>query len=157
MIVSRRELLTLGATAALAVACKTPGSSEDGLAPDALARLMSPATLAGKLDDVKAGKVLVLQVGPKVLFTKSRIPGAQWVGVGSSRSGYEAFADCLAKAPADVEIVAYCGCCAVADCPNIRPASRAIRESKRTNAWLLDLPTNFATDWERKGYPVEKG
>jgi hypothetical protein len=151
-MVGRRRFLGLSATAVLLAACKTPDASSD-----ALAQLMAPATLVGKLDDVKAGKVLVLQVGPKVLFTKARIPGAEYVGEGSSQSGYDAFAARLAKAPPDVEVVAYCGCCAVADCPNIRPASRAIRESKRTNAWVLDLPTNFATDWERKGHPVEKG
>jgi len=163
-MIGRRSFLGFAA-AVLAAACdkgKAPSSSSSSSAvstedDDALGALMAPATLAGRLEEVKAGKVLVLHVGPKVLWKKSRIPGSEWVGEGSSSSGYDAFAARLAKVPPEVEVVAYCGCCAVEDCPNVRPASRAIRESKRAKAYLLDLPTNFGTDWERKGLPVERG
>ena len=153
-MIGRRSFIGLGASVVALAACKAPGASS--AEPDEPGPLMAPATLAGKLDGVKTGKLLVLQVGPKALFSKSHIPGAQWIGEGSSESGYQAFAERLAKTPADVEIVAYCGCCAVADCPNIRPASRAIRESKRANAWVLDLPVNYATNWEKKGFPTER-
>jgi hypothetical protein len=57
----------------------------------------------------------------------------------------------LAKSSA---IVIYCGCCPMKDCPNIRPAYRTLKELGFNNLRVLDLPTNFHTDWVLKGYSV---
>jgi hypothetical protein len=40
------------------------------------------------------------------------------------------------------------------DCPNIRPAYRALGELGFNNLRVLDLPMNFHTDWVLRGYPV---
>jgi hypothetical protein len=40
-------------------------------------------------------------------------------------------------------------------CPNVRPAYSTLKESGYTNVSVLDLPVNFHSDWEEKGYPVE--
>lgn len=149
MISRRLFLQSLVATGALA-ACKP--SDERALGPS-----MAPSTLAARLDDVKSGKVQVLHVGPEAVFRRGRVPGARWIGEAGEGDGYAALMSALKTAPADTEVVLYCGCCAVRDCPNVRPASRALREAGRGAAFVLDLPTNFKTDWENKGYAVERG
>jgi hypothetical protein len=40
-------------------------------------------------------------------------------------------------------------------CPNLRPAYQALKKLGFTQIRVLDLPTNFHTDWAEKGYPVE--
>lgn len=117
---------------------------------------MAPAALAGRLADVAAGKIAVLYVGPDELFGRGHVPGAKNIGAVSSSEGKKALDKALAETPADTEIVVYCGCCPVRNCPNVRPASRAIRASGRKNAHVLDLPTRFTTDWSDKGYKVER-
>lgn len=156
-MISRRLLLqSLVASAALA-ACQKSNSSAAGGGESAIGPSMAPADLAVRLDDVKSGKVQVLHVGPEAVFKRGRIPGARWIGEAGEDDGYAAMVAAMKAAPADAEIVLYCGCCAVRDCPNIRPASRAVRETGRTRTFVLDLPTNFKTDWENKGYATVRG
>lgn len=118
---------------------------------------LPPAELAARIDDVKAGKIAVLYVGPEALFRRGRVPGARSVGEAGSPEGRRALSAELARLPAETEVVVYCGCCPLANCPNVRPASAALRAAGRANARVLDLPTRFATDWADKGYPVERG
>jgi hypothetical protein len=119
--------------------------------------LLAPASLAGRLDDVKSGKIAVLYIGPDMLFSRGHVPGARQIGEASSADGRRLFNAALAQISKDTEIVVYCGCCAVRDCPNVRPASAALCALGHPNAHVLDLPSRFATDWADKGYPVERG
>jgi len=150
----RRRFLA-GVTAALcAGACRSPsGAASD----ETIGPLLAPAALAARLDDVRAGKIVVLYVGPSVPFRRGRVPGARNVGEAGTDEGRRALTEALAQIPQETEIVLYCGCCPYRVCPNVRPASAALRELGRENAKLLDLPTRFADDWEDKGYPVEQG
>ena len=125
-------------------------------AEETIGPLLSPSVLSARLDDVKSGKVIVLYVGPDTLFGRGHVPGARNVGAIDSDEGRRALSDVLAKVPAENEIVLYCGCCPVKSCPNVRPASAALRALGRPNAHVLDLPTRFATDWIDKGYPVDR-
>ena len=164
MISRRLFIQTLVATATLAACQKnepTGGTDyTDNTSPPAnntIGPYMAPAVLAGRLADVKSGKVQLLHVGPEAVFHRGRIPGARWIGEAGEADGYAALIDAMKKAPADSEIVLYCGCCAVRDCPNVRPASRALREAGHPKTFVLDLPTNFKTDWENKGYETLRG
>jgi hypothetical protein len=118
--------------------------------------LIAPAALAARIGDIKAGTITVLYVGPAELFGRGHVPGARQLGAIDSDEGRRALSDALAKIPAETEIVLYCGCCPVKNCPNVRPASAALRRLGRPDAHVLDLPTRFATDWADKGYPVER-
>jgi len=118
--------------------------------------LLSPSSLVARLDEVKSGKVVVLYVGPDALFGRGHVPGARNIGAIDTDAGRRALSEVLAKVPAGNELVLYCGCCPVRSCPNVRPASAALRALGRPNAHVLDLPTRFATDWADKGYPVER-
>ncbi len=120
-----------------------------------LAPLLPPADLAARLSDIKAGKIAVLHIGPKLLFQRERIPGSRWVGETGTSEGLAALEAAVNAIPAEVEVVAYCGCCPVANCPNVFPARQAL--GKRARATVLDLPSNFRTDWAKKGYAIEQG
>lgn len=144
---NRRDF-ALGALSTFWLGCR----SNDG----PVGPLVTPADLAARVEQIKAGKIAVLYVGPEVLFRRGHVPGAQNVGEAGTQEGHEALLAALARVPKDTEVVLYCGCCPVRSCPNVRPASAAIRASGRANARVLDLPTRFATDWADKGYPVER-
>jgi len=149
----RRDLLTGALTVALAgIGCKSGADGDD----DSIGPTMSPAALSGRLADVASGKIAVLYVGPDELFARGHVPGAKNIGAVSSSVGKKALDRALAETPPGTEIVVYCGCCPVRNCPNVRPASRAIRASGRKNAHVLDLPTRFSTDWSDKGFEVER-
>lgn len=102
-------------------------------------------------------KPLVVQVGIIHLFRLGHIPGAQYAGPASTPEGIAALKKLVANVPHSREVVFYCGCCPMPDCPNIRPAYQALREMGFKQIRLLDLPTNFTQDWQMKGLPVEKG
>jgi hypothetical protein len=75
-----------------------------------------------------------------------------------SKCGRPTFAGCGAHVEQvlrDVPRADRCRCRRV--CPNVRPASAALRALGRPNASVLDLPTRFADDWADNGYPVERG
>jgi rhodanese-related sulfurtransferase len=119
--------------------------------------MIAPAELAQRMDDIKAGRIAVLYVGPEQLFRQARIPGARLLPETGTDEGYGALVRAIESTPKDTEIVVYCGCCPYRSCQNVRPASKALKASGRTDAKYLDLPTNFKTDWTKKGYPVERG
>lgn len=118
--------------------------------------MMKPADLAKRLNDVKSGKISVLYVGPEILFEHGHVPGALRLPEAGTDAGYQALVKAIAKTPKDVELVVYCGCCPYRSCPNVRPANEALHASGRKNFHLLDLPTNYKTDWKDKGYPSER-
>jgi thiosulfate/3-mercaptopyruvate sulfurtransferase len=151
MPITPRRNFVLGALGlSLAAACRAGAASSETIGP-----LLQPAALAARLDDVKSGKIAVLYVGPDLLFGLGHVPGARKVGAAGDDDGARALSAALAAVPAETEIVLYCGCCPVSSCPNVRPASAALRKLGRTRAYVLDLPTKFATDWVDRGYPVE--
>lgn len=155
----RRSFLLLSTSAAVGVlsACRKGEPGGDGSeTTEAIGPSMTPAALAARLPEVAAGGIAVFYVGPGALFARGHVPGARNVGEMGTSEGRRALEAAVAKLPPEVEIVLYCGCCPVKNCPNVRPASAFIRASGRKNASVLDLPTRFAADWADKGYPVEK-
>ncbi len=147
--------------AAVAAACSRhphPSGEQTGTtaAPVKLGPMLPPAELVQHLDDVKAGRTVVFHVGPEILFQHAHVPGARHVGEAGTDAGYQALVHAIAATPKDKKIVVYCGCCPYRNCPNVRPANKALHASGHKDFALLDLPENFRTDWEQKGYPVEK-
>jgi thiosulfate/3-mercaptopyruvate sulfurtransferase len=119
--------------------------------------LMTPAQLNSQLSAVKAGKVVLIHVGFRVLYNQGHIPGSQYAGPGARPEGLVALKELVEKLPRSREIVIYCGCCPWGDCPNIRPAFRALKQMGFSNLKVLDIPTRLGTDWAAKGYPLTKG
>jgi len=161
---SRRGFLSGTALGSLALfACeRTPDSSAAGASqgsapanPD-IGPLIAADALATRIDEARAGKIAVFHVGPSMLFPRGHVPGSRHVGESGTDEGYASLVAALKALPKDTEVVVYCGCCPVRDCPNIRPASKAIREVNSLKGKVLDLPTNFNSDWVKKGYAVDK-
>ena len=100
---------------------------------------------------------LLLHIGVAFLFKSGHIPRSTYVGQASKAEGIENLKKAVQEVPRNREIVLYCGCCPWKDCPNIRPAFKAVRELRFTNVKLLYLPNSFAQDWVEKGLRVEKG
>jgi rhodanese-related sulfurtransferase len=106
--------------------------------------------LAKKLNDPKAVKPIVYNVGPV-----DQIKSAIKVGAVSTDEGFAKFKTEVAKVAKDKEIVVYCGCCSSQNCPNIRPAIKYLIDNGYKKAKVLDIPTGIKEDWVQKGYPVE--
>jgi thiosulfate/3-mercaptopyruvate sulfurtransferase len=117
--------------------------------------IVEPDALAKELTG--GNKPTVVCVGPHVLFEGSHIPGALFHGATSTTEGMDDFKKWAKDVPKDANIVLYCGCCPLTQCPNVRPALTALRQMGFTKVRALKLPTDFKTDWIDKGLPVEKG
>jgi thiosulfate/3-mercaptopyruvate sulfurtransferase len=126
-----------------------------GLFAQASGDLVEPADVAARLKSDR--KPAIFYVGYPVLYRGNHIPGAIFAGPGSKPEGIDALKRAVSKLPKNSEIVLYCGCCPWAQCPNIRPAFRALKGLGYSRVKVIEMPTSFAVDWIHKGYPVEKG
>jgi thiosulfate/3-mercaptopyruvate sulfurtransferase len=117
---------------------------------------IDPKDLAAELQ-TNTSKPALIHVGFAVMYRGKHIPESIYAGPARSPEGIAALKKAVANMPKDREIVVYCGCCPYEMCPNIRPALAALREMGFTHVKALMIPTNFATDWINRGYPVEEG
>ena len=117
-------------------------------------KLIEPADLAHRLAGPGPHPVIISVVFP-VLFRQRHIRSAILAGPASKPEGMTALRAVTAKLSKNEDIVIYCGCCPMVDCPNIRPAFRELRTLGYRNVKVLDLPSNFHSDWSAKDYPVE--
>jgi rhodanese-related sulfurtransferase len=116
---------------------------------------IEPAELAKEL--AGNNKPIIVCVGPHALYEGAHIPGASFHGAASSSDGLDDLKKWAKDIPKTSNIVLYCGCCPLTQCPNVRPALQAMRAMGFTNVQVLRLATDFNTDWITKNYPVEKG
>ena len=121
--------------------------------PWAKSEILDPAPFAQELQSGKTPTIL--SVAFPVLYRSRHILRAIDAGPGNKPEGIELLKKAVAPLPKDADIVVYCGCCPMAHCPNIRPAYSTLKDLGFTNIQVLNLPTNFHTDWTARGYPVE--
>ncbi len=112
--------------------------------------LIAPATLAALINNPKATRPIIFNIG-----VVENIKGAKHIGKASDKNNLERFRKALSLIPKNNSIVVYCGCCPFDRCPNIRPAFEMLKAQGFTNCKLLNLPTNIKVDWIDKGYPIE--
>ena len=120
-------------------------------------QLLNPDELVKILQAPQREKPLVIQVGFHVLYQQAHIPGSEYVGPASSESGLQRLRKRVAPLPRNKFIVIYCGCCPWDHCPNVKPASDALRAMGFTNVKVLYIADNFGANWVDKGYPTSKG
>lgn len=125
-----------------------PWTSRETLQPDAAVKALN--TPVGKTP-------VVFHVGFHTLFQNGHIPGSKYVGAGSTLEGINKLRAELKNLPRDREIIVYCGCCPLVNCPNLKPVFRVIKEMGFKNAKVILIQDNFKKDWIEKGFPVEKG
>jgi thiosulfate/3-mercaptopyruvate sulfurtransferase len=120
-------------------------------------QLISPEALNKQLGERKGEKPVIIHVGFRALYVQGHIPGALYSGPASKPQGLAALKQQTRGLPRHKEIILYCGCCPMRECPNIRPAFKALKELGLTRISVVSLPTSFAVDWAGRGYPAEKG
>lgn len=152
-----KRLLSL--TAIVVLALTTLASAQSALPsndPIPQSHLITPADLAQSLQTAKQ-KPLILNVGPRSMFSQAHIPGAEFMGAGSSDAGQQKLRERVKSLPKNAAIVIYCGCCPWGHCPNMHPAYQFLHSLGFTNVKAVYIANDFGTDWVNKGYPVARG
>jgi 3-mercaptopyruvate sulfurtransferase SseA len=147
----------LGSALVLAILASAALNAADSTRPWTPSDLLAAAQLNSQLSAVKAGKIVLIQVGFLTMYKMGHIPGSEYAGAASKAEGLAALKKLVANLPRNQEIIIYCGCCPWDDCPNIRPAYRALKEMGFSNLKVLDIPERLGTDWTARGFPIVKG
>jgi thiosulfate/3-mercaptopyruvate sulfurtransferase len=143
----------LRAAAALPLSAPRIWSNEPGSDPWLPQQLLEPAAVAGM---IRSGdRFLLVCVGFPFLYRQKHIAHAVLAGPGNKPEGIAALQQVVSTTPKGGTIVLYCGCCPMPQCPNLRPAFSALAQAGYSHVRVLNLPTNFRTDWALKGYPAE--
>jgi rhodanese-related sulfurtransferase len=118
---------------------------------------VKPADLVAELANASgADKPTVVCTAPPFLYRAGHVPGAILHGPMTSPSVINELTAWAQPLPRSSNIVIYCGCCPMEQCPNIRPAYKVLKDLGFTRVRVLVLSDNFATDWVSRGYPIEK-
>jgi thiosulfate/3-mercaptopyruvate sulfurtransferase len=118
---------------------------------------ITPQALVRIMQSNQRSKLLILNVGPRVLYAQAHIEGAEFIGPGSDPRGIELLRERVKSLPKNKEIVLYCGCCPWDRCPNIHPAYAALKKLGFTNMKVLYIANNIGSDWVNMGYPTTRG
>lgn len=113
-------------------------------------QVIKPADLAKTLNDPNAKKPHIINIGPM-----GNIKGAVTAGAWESPEGQAKFKAQVVNYKKTDEIVVYCGCCSMANCPNIRGAFKYLVDSGYKNPRVLGIETGLTEDWSGKGYPMK--
>lgn len=125
--------------------------------PWSSSQTLRPADLAGELAEKNGTPPVMVYVGFRTLFAGGHISGASFHGTASSEQGLGEMKRWADGLPRSTNLVIYCGCCPFEKCPNVRPAFRTLSGMGFKKLRVLILPTNLATDWVGKGYPLQTG
>jgi hypothetical protein len=120
-----------------------------------VAQVLHPEDLARTLKNQPGTPPKVFNVGFAVLYNSKHIPGSVYAGPGSKDEGLTDLKRAVAAIPKDGQMVLYCGCWPMDRCPNLRPAFKLLRDLGFKQIKVVEIPTNFNTDWIEKGFPVE--
>jgi hypothetical protein len=152
------SLTMLFALALAAVPVRTiQGDERKSADPWPSSQTMQPSQLAKMLTDKYLSVPTVVFVGFRSLYIGGHVPDASFHGTASTEQGLAELKAWAAALPRSTDLVIYCGCCPFDKCPNIRPAYTALSNMGFKKLSVLVIPTNFATDWVDKGYPMQKG
>jgi len=100
-------------------------------------------------------KIVVVQVGPNLLYRGHHIPGSLFGGPAGKPEGLELLKTVVKDVPRDTDLYIYCGCCPWEKCPNINPAIALLKKMGFDKVKAMYSGTNFKTDWIDQGFPVE--
>src|SRR5574338_906627 len=122
-----------------------------GQAPDPTASAqITPQALVRLMQSNQRSKLLILNVGPRILYAQAHIEGAEFIGPGSDPRAIEVLKNRLKNEPKARQIVIYCGCCPWDRCPNVHPAFAELKKLGFTNVKVLYIANNIGMDWVDK-------
>ena len=113
-------------------------------------QIMQPEELVKLMNNKNVEQPLILNIG-----FAGNIKNATEVGASSEADGINKLKTKLRTVAKNKLIVFYCGCCPYKNCPNIRPAFKALKDMGFSNFKLLDLPENLKIDWINKNFPMQ--
>jgi thiosulfate/3-mercaptopyruvate sulfurtransferase len=119
--------------------------------------LIEPQQLSSMLSQPKGQRPVIIYVGFDFMYQAGHIPGALYFGAAREPTGVAKLSKWARGLRPNQPVVMYCGCCPWTECPNVRPAYRALRDAGLTRLKVLYLPDSFLRDWVDKGFPVEEG
>jgi len=118
---------------------------------------VTPADFAKELASASGpDRPVVVCTAPPFLYRVGRIPGAVLHGPASSPEGLNSLTTWAQTLPRSTNIVIYCGCCPLSQCPNLSPAYKALKGLGFTRVRVLLLEDNFKTSWIDRGHPYER-
>lgn len=112
-------------------------------------QLIQPAKLSEVYSKPLSAQPLILNMG-----VERNIKNAVEVGIVSSPSKYQKLVEVMKKVPKDRELVVYCGCCKLEDCPNVPLALEKLSSLGYKKVKVLNLTTGINEDWIDKKYPM---
>jgi hypothetical protein len=115
--------------------------------------VIQPADLAKRIEAGTAPPIICTAF--PFLYRQRHLRGAKYAGPGNKPEGIKDLETLAASLSKDSEVVVYCGCCPMKDCPNIRPAYETLKRMGFTKVRVLNIPNNVHNDWTTKGYPSE--
>ncbi len=118
---------------------------------------ITPQALVRIMQSNQRSKLLILNVGPRVLYAQAHIDGAEFIGPTSDPRGIELLRQRVKSVAKNKQIVIYCGCCPWDRCPNVRPAFAELKKLGFTNVKVLHIANNIGSDWVEKDYPTARG
>ncbi len=121
---------------------------KDAVTAEAFAREL--ATASG------ADRPVIVCTAPPFLYRVGHIPGAVLYGPAAAPAAIDSLTAWARTLPPSANIVIYCGCCPIRQCPNLDPAYAALKKLGFSRVRVLALPDSFRTDWVDRGYPVER-
>jgi hypothetical protein len=124
--------------------------------PWTASELITPKVFASQIESGAAKNTHVVCVAFDFMYKAGHIPNAVYIGPGRDPKAAERLKTWAANLPKNDTVLIYCGCCPMRECPNVRPAFSALKEIKFTHVMVLDIPRDFARDWVRQGFPVQR-
>ncbi len=116
-------------------------------------KLIRTQRAAAELRGPAARRPRVVQVGFFRLYEAGHIPGAIYAGPARTAQGRQKLRQAVKSWPRNAQIFIYCGCCPMAECPNVRPAWTVLKKMGFRQVRVIDLPQNFYTNWIQAGLP----
>lgn len=148
------------ATALLCMSAACAGAATQSATsgePWTAANTVRPADLVRELaSSTGTDTPVVVCTAPAFLYRNGHVPGAVLHGPASTAQGLGDLTTWAEGLSRSTNLVVYCGCCPLDQCPNLRPAFDALRAMGFARLRALILPNNFGTDWAEQGHPVER-
>lgn len=160
MTVMRSTLAALLAAVALvtmSAGCASGQAGTDSGAEPWGSNMVLPADLVKELaGSGGAAKPVIVCTASPFLYRAAHIPGAVLHGPAADPGVLGELIAWARTLPRETSLVIYCGCCPLQDCPNLRPAYRALKGIGLAKVRVLILPDSFRADWIERGYPIER-
>src|SRR5690554_3840145 len=113
--------------------------------------VIQPSELAQKIKKENKNNYVIFNIGPveDILYAKN-------IGAVTVPDHMKTLENELKKINKNKEIIFYCGCCAMENCPNIEPTYTLLKKMGFKKVKVLNIEESLYMDWISKKYPMSK-